>query len=166
MLVISRKCREGIDLGEEISVTVLSVRSDSVRLGVVAPRAIQVKRSELQEWVRRTNQASAELSPQAWLDFRTSLHKLRLTLPVDSLEQSLDFYTNLGFKLNQRESGRVLLESEAIVLELRQGKPRPGLGFSLTESGRWLRDPNGYRVECNLLDTTADNAESDVSKRY
>lgn len=164
MLVISRKCREGIDLGDQISVTVLSVRSDSVRLGVVAPREVQVKRSELQEWVRRTNQASAELSPQAWLDFRTSLNKPRLTLPIVSLEESLHFYNQFGFVVNQRESGRALLENESLVLELRQGKPRPGLGFSLAESGRWLRDPDGYRVECNLLDETADSNESDVSK--
>lgn len=164
MLVISRKCREGIDLGDDISVTVLSVRSESVRLGVVAPRQIQVKRSELQEWVRRTNQASAELSPQAWLDFRTSLNKSRLTLPVVSVEESLHFYDQLGFVVNQRESGRILLENESLVLELRQGKPRPGLGFSLAESGRWLRDPDGYRVECNLLDGTADSTESDVPK--
>lgn len=165
MLVISRKCREGIDLGEEISVTVLSVRSDSVRLGVVAPRQVQVKRSELQEWVRLSNQASAELPPSAWLEFRTSLHKSRLTLPVLSLEESLRFYVQLGFQINQRESSRLLLENESMVLELRLGKPRAGLGFSLSESGRWLRDPSGYRVECNLLETSADNSESDVSKR-
>ena len=165
MLVISRKCREGIDLGEEISVTVLSVRSDSVRLGVVAPRQVQVKRSELQEWVRRTNRASAELSPQAWLDFRTSFNKTRLVLLVTSLEESLEFYSQLGFGVNQRESGRILLENDSLVLELRLGKPRSGLGFSLAESGRWLRDPDGYRVECNVLETTADNAVSDVSTR-
>lgn len=165
MLVISRKCREGIDLGEEISVTVLSVRSDSVRLGVVAPRQVQVKRSELQEWVRRSNQASAELPPQAWIEFRTSLTKSRLTLPVTCLEESLSFYTDLGFTLSQREPGRLLLENEALVLELRQGKPRSGLGFSLTESGYWRRDPSGYRVECNLLETTADNANDDTAKR-
>lgn len=162
MLVISRKCREGIDLGEEISVTVLSVRSDSVRLGVVAPKQVQVKRSELQEWVARSNQASAELSPSAWLEFRTSLNKTRLTLPVLSLEESLPFYLQLGFTLNQRESARLLLENDGMVLELRQGKPRTGLGFSLDESGRWSRDPNGYRIECNLLETPADNSKSDV----
>ena len=165
MLVISRKCREGIDLGGDISVTVLSVRSDSVRLGVVAPKQVQVKRSELQEWVRRSNQASAELSPSAWLEFRTSLSKSRLTLPVLSIEESLRFYTDLGFSMNERESGRLLLENDVMVLELRQGKPRPGLGFSLDESGHWLRDPNGYRIECNLLATTADNNQSDVSHR-
>jgi|EP01012_Entosiphon_sulcatum_P041538 carbon storage regulator len=157
MLVISRKCREGIDLGEEISVTVLSVRSDSVRLGVVAPRQVQVKRSELQEWVARSNQASAELSPQAWLEFRSSLSKARMTLPVLDLEDSLEFYVRLGFHLSGRESGRLLLENDSVVLELRPGKPRPGLGFSLCESGRWARDPNGYRVECNLSAETADN---------
>ena len=156
MLVISRKCREGIDLGEEISVTVLSVRSDSVRLGVVAPREVQVKRSELQEWVARSNQASAELTPQAWLEFRTSLSKLRLTLPVLSLDESLEFYARLGFDLNGRESNRLLLENDSVVLELRTGKPGPGLGFSLCESGHWAKDPNGYRVECNVMTELAD----------
>lgn len=165
MLVISRKCKEGIDLGEQISVTVLSVRADSVRLGVVAPRQVQVKRSEMQEWVKKSNQASAELSPQAWLEFRTSLNKMRLTLPVLSLNQSVDFFAALGFTVNHSEPGRALLENESMVLELRPGNPRPGLGFSLSDSGRWVVDPNGYRVECNLLNQAADSHGSDDSKR-
>lgn len=163
MLVISRKCREGIELGEDISVTVLSVRSDSVRLGVVAPRQIQVKRRELQEWVARSNQASAEVSPRAWLEFRTSLSKPRLILPVSSLEQSAQFYTGLGLVLGQREPNRVLLESDELVLELHLGQARPGLGFSLCRSGIWIDDPNGYRIECNLSEAAADNHRSDVS---
>ncbi|MFN8613331.1 MAG: carbon storage regulator [Vulcanimicrobiota bacterium] len=165
MLVISRKCREGIDLGDDISVTVLSVRSESVRLGVVAPRQIQVKRSELQQWVARSNQASAEVSPQAWLEFRTSLAKPRLTLPVTSLEESVEFYSALGFGLSRRESNRVLLENETLVLELHRGQPRSGLGFSLGNWGKWILDPNGYRIECNLSEAIADNNESDVSDR-
>ena len=47
MLVLSRKPGESIDIGEETTVTVLEVRGDRVRLGIVAPKEIRVVRTEL-----------------------------------------------------------------------------------------------------------------------
>jgi carbon storage regulator len=47
MLVLSRKKHESIVIGEDIQITVVEIRGDKVRLGITAPRAVNVRRSEL-----------------------------------------------------------------------------------------------------------------------
>ena len=47
MLVLSRRVNEVIMIGDEISVMVIEVRGDKVRLGVQAPRHIHVNRAEI-----------------------------------------------------------------------------------------------------------------------
>lgn len=59
MLVLSRKVGERIQVGDEIEVVVCEIRGDKVRLGVVAPREVQVDRAEIRkrknEQDKRTN---------------------------------------------------------------------------------------------------------------
>lgn len=47
MLVLSRKLDERIVIGEEIELTIVSIRENTVRIGIDAPRAIPVMRAEL-----------------------------------------------------------------------------------------------------------------------
>ena len=47
MLVLSRKKKQSIRIGEDIEITVLEVRADRVRLGIAAPREVRVMRAEL-----------------------------------------------------------------------------------------------------------------------
>ena len=49
MLVLSRKLNESIVINENVVVTVLSVKGDSVRLGINAPVEIPVHRQEVYE---------------------------------------------------------------------------------------------------------------------
>ena len=48
MLVLSRRVRERIKLGDSIVVTVIRVGGDRVRLGIEAPPQIKVLREELE----------------------------------------------------------------------------------------------------------------------
>ena len=48
MLVLSRKPMERIHIGDSVVVTVLQIRGNRVRIGVVAPKEMHVLRSELQ----------------------------------------------------------------------------------------------------------------------
>jgi carbon storage regulator len=65
MLVLTRKPGERILIGDDIEVTVVSVRTDragnlcQVRLGVTAPRNVNVCRREVLERVRQENLAAA-----------------------------------------------------------------------------------------------------------
>lgn len=56
MLVLSRKKGESIVIGDNVTLTVVEVRGDCVRLGITAPREVRIDRSEVRE--RMNSQAS------------------------------------------------------------------------------------------------------------
>ncbi len=58
MLVLSRQLDETIMIGAQIEVTVVDVRGDKVRLGINAPRNVQVHRKEVFEAIRNENTQS------------------------------------------------------------------------------------------------------------
>jgi carbon storage regulator len=62
MLVLSRRAGESVVLGEDITVTVLEVRGDVVRVGIDAPRSLKVHRAELLEQLEEENQRAASPS--------------------------------------------------------------------------------------------------------
>ena len=49
MLVLSRKRGETITIGNGVTITVLSVQGDKVKLGIVAPSEVPVHRQEIYE---------------------------------------------------------------------------------------------------------------------
>ena len=65
MLVLSRRVGESIVIGEDITITVIEVRGDVVRLGVDAPRSVRVHRAELLAQLAATNQEAASPSAEA-----------------------------------------------------------------------------------------------------
>ncbi len=48
MLVLTRKLQEQITIGQDITITVLRVKGNSVRIGIDAPRSVHVVRGELE----------------------------------------------------------------------------------------------------------------------
>ena len=60
MLVLTRRVGQSIVIGDNIVVTVLEVRGEQVRIGVEAPRTIEVMRSEIYKAVEEANQAAAQ----------------------------------------------------------------------------------------------------------
>jgi len=60
MLVLSRKPGEALRVGEEVEITVVEVKGDMVRLGIQAPRDVQVWRRELWEAIVEENRKAAE----------------------------------------------------------------------------------------------------------
>jgi carbon storage regulator len=62
MLVLSRRPGESVVLGEDITITVLEVRGDVVRVGIDAPRSLKVHRTELLEQLQEENQRAASPS--------------------------------------------------------------------------------------------------------
>jgi carbon storage regulator len=52
-------------VGDEVVITVLDVRGDVVRLGITAPRSIQVHREEIYRELQAANRAAASPSESA-----------------------------------------------------------------------------------------------------
>ena len=58
MLILSRKLNERIVIGNDIVITVVSIRGGHVRLGVEAPRQVPVHRREVYEAIHQETSES------------------------------------------------------------------------------------------------------------
>jgi carbon storage regulator len=63
MLVLSRKKNESIVINNDITIVVVEIRGDKVRLGVEAPKEVPVHRREVYEAIRRSDTKSNEADP-------------------------------------------------------------------------------------------------------
>jgi carbon storage regulator len=63
MLILSRKLNEKIMIGDDISISIIEIRGDQVKLGVDAPRSVKVYRREVFDAILDENRAAAESAP-------------------------------------------------------------------------------------------------------
>jgi carbon storage regulator len=59
MLIITRRAGQKIMLGDDVTVHVMEIVGNSVRIGVEAPKSVPVYREEIWAAVKEENQASA-----------------------------------------------------------------------------------------------------------
>ena len=64
MLILSRKVNEKIMIGDDISVTILEIRGDQVRIGVSAPKQVKVFRQEIFDAITEENKAALKSKAQ------------------------------------------------------------------------------------------------------
>ena len=67
MLVLTRRSGESVMIGDDVVITVLEVRGDVIRLGIRAPREVQVHREEIYRELQAANQEAASPSDDAVL---------------------------------------------------------------------------------------------------
>ncbi|TFB66293.1 carbon storage regulator CsrA [Cryobacterium sp. Hz9] len=65
MLVLTRKPGEKILIGDDIVITVLDARGDSVRIGIDAPRGVKIQRDEVVRAVSEANLAASQIDTDA-----------------------------------------------------------------------------------------------------
>jgi carbon storage regulator len=58
MLVLSRKKNESIVINDDITIVVVEIRGDKVRLGVEAPKEVPVHRREVYDAIKRNEMVS------------------------------------------------------------------------------------------------------------
>lgn len=59
MLILTRRVNETVMIGDDVTVTVLSINNNQVRLGVNAPRHVPVHREEIYEKIRQQSQPAS-----------------------------------------------------------------------------------------------------------
>lgn len=74
MLVLSRKKNESIMIGDDIEIKLISIEGDTIRIGIEAPRSVNVYRKEIYLEIKEEN----KLASQAKLD----LSMLKKILPT------------------------------------------------------------------------------------
>jgi len=58
VLILTRRIGETVMIGDSITVTVLRVKGNQVRLGVNAPKSVSVQREEIFQRIKRENSES------------------------------------------------------------------------------------------------------------
>lgn len=59
MLILSRKIDEKIKIGDNITLTLIEVRGDQVKIGIEAPKNVKVFRQEVFDAIQNENKAAA-----------------------------------------------------------------------------------------------------------
>lgn len=73
MLVLARKCGESLIIGDDIEITITEISGDKVKLGINAPKSVQILRKELVQTIEANKVAASDVSSDA-------LRKLALNL--------------------------------------------------------------------------------------
>lgn len=60
MLVLSRKIKEALVIGDNIKITILDVEGDNIKLGIDAPREVRIYRQEVFDAIQETNRLAAQ----------------------------------------------------------------------------------------------------------
>lgn len=59
MLVLTRKLKESIKIGDDIEITVLSVSGDQVKIGINAPKSVEIHRMEIYNEIQKANETAS-----------------------------------------------------------------------------------------------------------
>ncbi len=62
MLILSRKTDQSIKIGDDITITIIEIHGDQVKIGVEAPRSVKVFRQEVFNAIKTENTAAASVN--------------------------------------------------------------------------------------------------------
>ncbi len=62
MLVLTRKTNESIKIGDDIEITILSVSGEQIKIGIEAPKHIEIHRKEIYLDIQSENNQASQTS--------------------------------------------------------------------------------------------------------
>jgi carbon storage regulator len=77
MLVLTRKLKEAIQIGDDIEITVLAIHGDQVKLGINAPKHIEIHRKEVYLAIQKENSEASLASKASLQELNRQLKNLK-----------------------------------------------------------------------------------------
>jgi carbon storage regulator len=77
MLVLTRKLKEAIQIGDDIEITVLAISGDQVKLGINAPKHIEIHRKEVYLAIQKENNEASLASKTSLQELNEQLKNLK-----------------------------------------------------------------------------------------
>lgn len=68
MLILTRRANEAIKIGDNVTISVLAIRGNQVRLGIEAPREVSVHRQEIFDRIQAEKNSDEEGSVESLED--------------------------------------------------------------------------------------------------
>lgn len=75
MLILTRKIGESIAIGDDIQIHVVDIRGSQVKLGIMAPKDVEIYREEVYLKIQEENRLAAQVSRDALSSVETLLPK-------------------------------------------------------------------------------------------
>lgn len=75
MLVLTRKINESIQIGDDIEITILEMKGDQIKLGITAPKSIEIHRKEIYLAIQNENNQAALASENILQNFVKQVKK-------------------------------------------------------------------------------------------
>jgi carbon storage regulator len=72
MLILTRRVGETVMIGNDVTVTVLGVKGNQVRVGINAPKNVAVHREEIYERIKREQQGERDGESQSSAEFASA----------------------------------------------------------------------------------------------
>ncbi len=76
MLVLTRKSDEAIKLGDDITITVIEIKGNQVRLGIEAPTGVRIYRKEIYEKIKSENIIASRASLDEFAKLREKFKQI------------------------------------------------------------------------------------------
>jgi carbon storage regulator len=77
MLVLTRKLKEAIQIGDDIEITVLAISGDQVKLGINAPKHVEIHRKEIYLAIQKENSEASRASKTSLQELNKQLKNLK-----------------------------------------------------------------------------------------
>ncbi len=75
MLILTRKVGEAVAIGDEIQIYVVDIKGTQVKLGIKAPKSVEVHRQEVYLKIQEENVRAAQVSTDALATVEGLIHK-------------------------------------------------------------------------------------------
>lgn len=95
MLVLTRKKGQKLIINDNIEVTIIETRGESVKIGIKAPREVTIFREEIYEEIKKANEQAQKQNLAADLEELMKMNALKKSAPDTNMNKIQSFTTRL-----------------------------------------------------------------------